>query len=235
VTFAASIPAVVLLRPVLNDPRYVLGPGSDPQVIAGASLDIVNALACIGTAVALFSVVRRQHEGLALGFVTTRIFEAGVIMIGVVSLLAVVTLRQAPTPGTSEAALLAVGQGLLAVRNWTFLLGPSLMPAFNALLLGGLLYRSGLVPKLIPALGLVGAPLLVASTTAIVFGITTATSPTAAIATLPIFLWELFLGLWLTFKGFEPSSPLVAEAVAEAAAGQAVERQPAVRTKPARA
>ena len=209
VTFAASIPAVLLLQPVLNDPLYIASLGADSRVIAGSFLDLVNALACIGTAVALYSVVRREHEGLALGFVTTRMFEAAVIMIGVVSLLAVVTLRQGAAPGTNEAALIAVGQGLVAVRNWTFLLGPSLMPGFNALLLGTLLYRSGLVPRLIPVLGLVGAPLLIASTTATMFGITTATSPTAAIATLPIFLWELSLALWLTFKGFRPTAPIV--------------------------
>jgi hypothetical protein len=217
VTFAASIPAVLLLQPVLDDPSYITGTGPDNRVIAGASLDLVNALACVGTAVALFSVVRRQHEGLALGLVTTRMFEAAVIMIGVVSLLAVVTLRQTGAPGTNEAALIAVGQGLVAVRNWTFLLGPSLMPAFNALLLGSLLYRSGLVPRLIPAIGLVGAPLLIASTTATIFGITTATSPTAAIATLPIFLWELLVALWMTFKGFRPTAPILASMTARSA------------------
>jgi hypothetical protein len=105
--------------------------------------------------------------------------------------------------------LIAVGQGFVAVRDWTFLLGPSLMPAFNALLLGTLLYRSGLVPRLIPAIGLVGGPLLLASTTATLFGITTATSVTAAIATLPIFVWELSVALWMTFKGFRSTSPIV--------------------------
>jgi mannose/fructose/N-acetylgalactosamine-specific phosphotransferase system component IIC len=94
VTFLSSIPAVFLLGPVLTDPHYVTGAGADAQVSLGALLDLVNALACIGTAVALYSVVRRQHEGLALGFVTTRMFEAAVIAIGVVSILAVVTLRQ---------------------------------------------------------------------------------------------------------------------------------------------
>jgi hypothetical protein len=170
----------------------------------------VNALACIGTAVVLFSVVKREHEGAALGFVATRLFEAVVIVIGVVSLLAVVTLRQTATSASDEGALVVVGQGLVAVRNWTFLLGPSLMPGFNALLLGGLMYRSRLVPRVIPVLALIGGPLLIASTTATLFGITTATSATAGIATVPIFLWELFVALWMTFKGFLPTSPLLA-------------------------
>ena len=202
ITFASSIPAVFLLGPVLNDPNYVVSVGSDRQVQLGAVLDLVNAIACIGTAVALFSVVKRQHEGLALGFVTTRMFEAAVIVIGVVSLLAVVTLRNPAATAAETTSLVTVGEGLVAVRNWTFLLGPSLMPGFNALLLGTLMYQSRLVPRVIPILGLIGAPLLIASTVATVFGFNDMTSVWTGIATVPIFLWELGLGLWLTFKGF---------------------------------
>jgi hypothetical protein len=119
---------------------------------------VVNALACIGIAVTLFPVVRRQNEAVSLGLVSPRTLEAASILIGVVSPLAVVTLRQdlAGAPGTDPASLLTTGRALVAVRDWTFLLGPSLMPGINALLLGSLLYRSGLVPRVIPALGLIG-------------------------------------------------------------------------------
>src|SRR5271166_5219424 len=100
VTFIASIAAVFLLAPVLNNANYIVGAGADNQVIFGASLDLVNAFACIGTAVALFWVVKRENESFALGFVTTRIFEAATIVVGVVCILAVVTLRQAGVVGT---------------------------------------------------------------------------------------------------------------------------------------
>src|SRR5690554_1621389 len=80
ITFATSIAAVVFfLNPVLDDPRYIVGAGADTRVIIGCLLDVGNALACIGTAVAVFPVVRRQSESLALGFVATRLFEAAVI------------------------------------------------------------------------------------------------------------------------------------------------------------
>ena len=209
-TFVSSIPAALLLAPVLTDPNYIVGPGADGQITLAAALDMVNALACIGTAVALYSVVKRQHEGFALGFVTARMFEAAVIVIGVMSVLAIVTLRQDGTTGTDAGALVAVGRGLVAVRDWTFLLGPSLMPAFNAALLGYLMYTSRLVPRVIPTLGLIGAPLLFASTVATMFGINDMGSVWTAIATLPIFLWELSLGLWMTFRGFDPSAPVLA-------------------------
>jgi hypothetical protein len=209
VTFVSSIPAVLLLDPVLHDARYVVGPGADGRVVLGCLLDIVNAAACVGTAVALFPVVRRQNEGLALGFVTSRVYEAAVIMIGVVSLLAVVTLRRDGLGGADPETIVAVGRGLVGVRDWTFLLGPSLAPGFNALLLGYLLYRSGLVPRIVPVLGLVGGPLLIAATVARMFAGPDELTALAGVATLPIFLWELSLGLYLTFRGFRPS-PLIA-------------------------
>jgi uncharacterized protein DUF4386 len=211
-TFISSIPAVFLLGPVLDNPDYIVSAGADTRVTLGAFLDLVNAVACIGTAVALFPVVRRQHEGVALGFVTARVMEAAIIAIGVVSLLAVVTLRQAGASGADAASLVTVGRSLVAIRDWTFLLGPSLIPGVNALLLGYLLYRSGLVPRVIPVLGLAGAPLLIASATATMFGINEPVSVWSAIAVAPIFVWELSLGVWLITKGFN------AAAIAEPAA-----------------
>jgi len=215
-TFVSSIPAVGLLGPVLNDPDYIVASGSDTRVIFGCLLDVVNAIACIGTAVTLFPVVKRQNEAAALGFVTARMFEAAVILIGVVSLLAVVTLRHdlAGTAGADRATLVTTGHALVAVRNWTFLLGPSLVPAFNALLLGYLMYRSGLVPRVIPLLGLLGAPLLIASVITTMFRINDQVLVLAAIATLPVAAWELLLGLWLVVKGFKPAPILLEPGVA---------------------
>lgn len=207
ITFAASIPALILIGPVLHDPGYVTSAGADTRVAAGCLLDLVNAIAAVGTAVTLFPVVRRQNEGLALGFVASRSFEAAVIVIGVVSLLAVVTLRKdlAGAPGADPAGYVAAGRSLVAVRDWTFLLGPGLMPAFNALCLGSLLYRSRLVPRLIPAIGLAGAPLLLAVAVATLFGVNTQISPLSEVATIPIFIWELSVGVYMTVKGFRPA------------------------------
>jgi hypothetical protein len=204
-TFLFSIPAVFLLQPVLTDPNYVVSAGADAQVLLGTFFDLVTALACIGTAVALYPVIRRQSEAFSIGFVATRIYEAGVIVVGVVSLLAVVSIRQAGgAAGTDSAALVAVGQGLVAVRDQTFLLGPGVVPGLNALLLGWVLYRSRLVPRIIPALGLVGAPLFLVSATLTILGVNEQVSVLSGIALPAIFLWELSLGLWLTFKGFRP-------------------------------
>ncbi len=211
ITFAASIPAAFyFLDPVLSDPGYVVGPGADTRVLVGGLLDMVNALACIGTAVVLFPVLKRQDETLALGFVTSRLLEASIISVGVVSLFAVVTLRQdlAGTAAADDPSLVAVGASLVAVRDWTFLLGPGVMAAVNALLLGTLMYRSGLVPRAIPLLGLVGAPLLLSAQIGIVLGVNDEFSLWSAIALAPIFCWELSLGTYLVVKGFRPAPVL---------------------------
>jgi hypothetical protein len=207
VTFISSIPAVLLLAPVLNNPKYIISAGADLQVTFGISLDLVNALAAIGTAVALFWVVKRQNESFALGFVITRLIECTTIIIGVVCILAVVTLRQTVGVGTDSAALVAVGQGLVAVRGWTFTLGPSLMPPLNALLLGTLMYRSRLVPRFISVAGLIGFPLQLSAAILTIFGINYTIWQGIAVA--PIFYWELALGLWMAIKGFNKSAPLM--------------------------
>jgi hypothetical protein len=173
----------------------------------------VNALACIGTAVALYSVVRRQHEGLALGFVTTRMFEAAVIATGVVSILAVVTLRQAGAADGDAATLVPVGQALVAIRNWTFVLGPG-MAGLNAILLGTLMYRSGLIPRAIPTIGVVGGPIYLSAVAAIVLGITQPGGLWQGIGGAFMFVWELLLALWLIFRGFLPTAPIVASLTA---------------------
>lgn len=212
ITFAASIPALPLLEPVTDHADYVLGAGKDTQVVLGGVMEVVTAFACVATALALYPVTRRVDRTAALGFLSSRLVEAGLILVGVVSVLSVVTLRQ-DLGGSPDApaGLTTVAQALVDVRDWTFLFGPGIMPAVNALFLGTVLYRAGLVPRSLPVLGLLGAPLLVARTTVVALGGMDDLSVGALLLTLPIAAWELGLGLWLTFKGFRPSPVLARE------------------------
>lgn len=207
ITFVTSIPALLLYHDVLNDANYVLGAGGESAVLWGAGLEVVLGLAGIGSAVVLFPVLRRWSETGALGFVTARTLEGAMIFVGVVSLLSIVTLRQdlAGAIGAEAASLGTTGHALVAVHDWTFLLGPGLIPAVNAVCLGSVLYRSGLVPRILPALGLAGAPILALSAAATLFGIYDQVSSWAMVAALPIALWELSLGVYLVVKGFRPA------------------------------
>ena len=209
-----SIPTLALYGPVKNHRDWILSSGTHTGVLVGCLLEVIVALAGIGTAVTLYPVVKRQNEGVALGFVTARVLEASMIFVGVISLLSLVTLRQGGAAGTNAAALVTTGASHVAVYNWTMLLGQTLMPCVNALLLGSLMYRSRLVPRIIPIVGLIGAPLLLAAVIATLFGGGIGhVSAFQAIATLPIAAWEFSLGMWLVVKGFKPS-PITAELTA---------------------
>jgi hypothetical protein len=214
-----SIPTLALYSSVKNHRDWILSSGGHTGVLVGGFLEVIVALACIGTAVTLYPVVKRQNEGVALGFVAARVLEAGMIFTGVVSLLSLLALRQdlGGAAGANAAALVTTAASHVAVYNWTFLLGQSLMPGINALLLGSLLYRSRLVPRVIPVLGLIGAPLLIIAVMATLFRGTGHIPSLAALAALPVAAWELSLGVWLVAKGFRPS-PITAGMVAADAA-----------------
>ena len=187
VTFATSFPALALKTGFLA--------GGNPALAAwGAVIEIGLAASAVGTALALYPITRRVSESLALSFVVSRTVEGVMILSGVLAVMSLVTVRAAGT-------IAEVDQALVAWHDWTFLLGPAFMSAINALLLGTILYRARLVPRIMPLVGLLGAPLLLASSVAVLFGAWTQTSPIGAAAAIPIALWELSLGLWLIFRG----------------------------------
>jgi hypothetical protein len=201
-----SIPRLSLFGPVLDNPNYILGSGPVTGVLVGIVLELIVAFAIVGTGVALYPVLKRQSEGVALGFVSARVIETGIIAVGIISLLAVVTLRQNAAAGTDAASLITTGQALVSVQNLTFLIGQGLLPGLNGILLGYLFNRSRLFPRVLPALGLIGGPLMISSVIGQMFGVNEQVSVWSAIALVPIFLWELGLGLWLVFKGFRPAA-----------------------------
>ncbi|MDX6448963.1 MAG: hypothetical protein QOD08_1426 [Gaiellaceae bacterium] len=210
ITFATSIPALFLYEPALRDPvGYIAGAGHDNRIFLGALLELLLIIANIGTAVVIVPIVRRKSEELAIGYVTARIFECTFILVGIVSILGIVTLRQ-QVAGASEGT---VAYTLAAIKDWTFLLGPGWVVGWgNGLILGYLMYRSELVPRRAAWLGLVGGPLIIISGTAVMLSGNHPGSTLRGlqgIATAPEFLWELFLGVYCTFKGFRPSSPIL--------------------------
>ena len=222
VTFLGSIPAAILVGPA-DTVSYVTGAGADQQVALGLVLELVNVFGCIACGVALFSVVRRVHEGLAIGYVTTRLFEAVTITVGVLGVLSLVTLRQTGAASGDAESLVPAAGALVAIRHWAMVLGPN-MAAFNALMLGTALYRARLVPRAIPALGLIGAPILISYVVLTVLGWNLQGTLFQVVAVMPFFIWELVLGLWLTFKGFNESSSIaISERTRVAPAGAMTE------------
>ena len=218
VAAVAAIAAKVLWQPVLRAPDYVLGAGADTRVLLGGLLEFVTAAAVAGTAVALYPVIQRQNHGVAVGYLAGRLLEAATILVGLASVLAVVTLRQdhSDAPATDDGALVAVQESLIALHDAMFLLGPGLIIGINSLLLAYLMYRSGLVPRWIAVVGLVGGPLVFLSSTAVLFGLYEQVSAFAGLGAFPVFAWEMSLAGYLIVKGFRPSSLAAPDAPAQA-------------------
>jgi hypothetical protein len=208
ITFITSIPALILYQPVLDDPvGYIANGTSDNQILFGAFLELILIIANIGTAVVVYPILKRQSHILSLGYVTARIVECAFILVGILAVLSIVTLAQQNAGGDEGA----IAYTLAALKDWTFLLGPGWVVGWgNGLILGYLMYRSGLVPRQLALVGLVAGPLIILSGTLVMFGAADLHGTVQGIATIPEFIWELGLGLYALIKGFRPSPILSA-------------------------
>jgi hypothetical protein len=204
ITFLTSIPAYLIFESVLGDDPagFIAGDGAMGWLYFAIVLEFFLVLSNVGTGVALYPIARRQNEGLAMGFVAARIIESVFIAVGIVFVLGLVTMRLEGL-GTDDMATL-----LYELKDWTFLLGPGLIVPFgNGLILGYLMYRSGLVPRRMAWLGLIGGPIVFLSNLGIMFEWWERS--TVMILVLPEAIWELFLGFYCTIFGFRRDSPIV--------------------------
>jgi len=205
-TFVFSIGGLLLYNPALHPAKFMAGTGDATRVRLGLFCEVLLIIANIGTAVVVFPILKRQNETLSLGYVTARLAECTFIAIGIVCLLAVVRLRQ-----DAGSSLLSDAKALVAVRNWTFVLGPGFVVGVgNGLILGYLMYRSGLVPRQFAMLGLIGGPLICISGFLVVLDTIPKGGAVQDIATIPEFVWELSLGIYPMVKGFKASPILQA-------------------------
>ena len=207
ITYVTSIPALLLYEPALRHPvGFVAGAGNVNKIYLGALLELLLIIANIGTAVVIVPIMRRQFEELSIGYVTARIIESTFILVGILAMLAIATLQQ-ETAGATEGT---TAYTLAAIKDWTFNLGPGWVVGWgNGLILGYMMYRTQLVPRAWTWLGLVGGPLIIISGTVVMFGGDHGAGAFQGLATIPEGLWELFLGIYCTFKGFRPSAPIL--------------------------
>jgi uncharacterized protein DUF4386 len=212
-TIVTSIAGLLLYDPVLNEADYILGDGADTRVQLGALCEIFLAITNIGTAVVIWPIVRRQSETLALSYVASRVVESTIIVVGLISLLSVVTLREDLAGTGADAGSLSVtGESLVAIHDMTFLLGPSFAVGVNGIVLGYLFYRSGLVPQQLAIFGIIGGPLIFASSIAILFGAYEQTGGVGFLFALPEIVFEVGITIYTIWKGFRPS-PILDDAL----------------------
>ena len=207
ITYVTSIPALLLYEPALRHPvAFIAGEGNVNKIYLGALLELLLIVANIGTAVVIFPIMRRQFEELSLGYVTARIIECTFILVGIVAMLGIATLQQ-ENAGAAEGT---VAYTLAAIKDWTFLLGPGWVVGLgNGLILGYMMYRTALVPRWATWFGLVGGPLIIISGTVVMFGGDHGGGSFQGLATIPEFLWELFLGVYCTIWGFRREAPIL--------------------------
>ena len=208
----AAVTAIIgfaLYQPILNDPDYIIkGSANETKVIWGAFFELVLAFSVIGISVMMFPIVKKKNESIAIGYVCFRLLEATIIIIGIISLLSIVTLSQAfaKAVAPNASSFLTAGKLLVTVHNWTFLLGPNLALGLSTLMMGYFLYKSNLVPRLISVLGLIGGPLIFACAVLVMFGIFLQVSVWGAVLAIPVFAYEMTLAVWLIVKGFNSSA-----------------------------
>jgi len=210
ITFVTSIPALWLYESALRDPvGYIAGAGHDKRILLGALLELLLIVANVGTAVVIVPIMWRRYKELSIGYVTARLFESTFILVGIIAMVAVITLRN-QTAGAADGT---VAYTLAAIKDWTFLLGPGWVVGWgNGLILGYMMYRSGLVPRRATWLGLIGGPLIILSGTAIMFGgdhPSNSLHTLQSIASVPEIAWDLFLGVYCTVWGFKTGSRLL--------------------------
>jgi hypothetical protein len=221
ITEVAAIAARVLRNPAVGDTDYVLGAGADSSIFLATLFEVILVFAIVGTAATLYPVIKKHSEGIAFGYALVRLLEAVAIVVGIVSVLAIVSLRQAGAGTADAASFVPVSEALVAIHDWAFLVGPGWFLGMNSLLLAYVMYRSGLVPRFIAMLGMVGGTLIVASSTAVLFGAYEQVGTVGLLVALPVFAWEVSFALWLIVKGFKTPTPALDS-------GQRVAAEPAL-------
>lgn len=185
------------------------GAVSNTKVFFGAILEFGVIVTNIATAVVIYPIVKRVSEKVALGYVAARIMESAFILVGIMSIMSIVSVGDAMVGATgAEASFLTVqGNSLAATYDWAFLFGPGLVVGFgNGLMLGYLMYKSGLLPRRMAMMGLVGGPMLILSFGLILFGVYENGSTLAFLLALPEIVWEASLGIYAAWKGFRPAA-----------------------------
>ena len=197
-----------LLTPILSASDYLINIYPNrTRVIIGVLFELINCTTVIVIPVMMFPIFNKDNEGLALGYLGFRIIESIILIVGIISLLSLLTLSQdylkAAAPRVSNFQTL--GTLLQTVDNWTYLLGIEVFFPLGALILNYLLYQSELIPRFISGWGLIGAPMVLASALLVMFGLINPSSTIHVVLMLPIAVQEMVFAVWLIVKGFNPA------------------------------
>jgi hypothetical protein len=203
-TVTSSLGYNVILSPILDAPDYLTNVAANKiQVIVGVLIDAIDFAAVVAIPVMLFPILKKHNEASALGYLSSRIIESVIFIVGHISILALVTLSQEYVQAAAGAAasFQAAGTLLLAVDDWSWFVGVGFAFPLTALILNWILFQSRLIPRWLSAWGLIGAAVWFASQLLQILGI-----DLPLIVAIPIGLQEMVFAVWLIVKGFNSSA-----------------------------
>jgi hypothetical protein len=201
-----SIVGKLLYEPVLVNPDYLnLGIASSKQVVLGAVFELLLACTAIGTAIGMYPYLRKYNESLGLGYAFFRALEVVFILIGLTSILALITLSQSymNTQNPNIENFQTIGEVLKGIHDWSFILGPNFMLGVNTFMYSYVFFTSGLLPKKIAIFGILAAILIFIASILELFGIILQVSAVGFLLAVPIFFYEMTVAIWLIRKGFQ--------------------------------
>jgi hypothetical protein len=205
----SAVAGVMLYDPILNGSDYLInGSKHANQVILGALMELILVVSAVGTATTMFPILRRYNETIALWHVCFRFLEAIVITVGVISVLSLLTLSQefVAAGAPDVAAFQTSGTVLKDIHEWTFMLGPNFMLGINTMMYSYIFYKTKLVPRFIPILGMTGATLVFICALLVMFDVIEQVSVWGGLLALPVAANEMILAVWLIMKGFNSSA-----------------------------
>jgi hypothetical protein len=205
----SAILGLYFYQPILSGADYLInGAAHKNEIALGALMELVLVVTAIGTAIALFPVLKPYGERIALGHLFFRFLEAAVILTGIVAILSLSTLSQAYVAADAADATTyhALGSLLHAVYKWTSMLGPLFFLGVNTLMYSYLLYKSKLVPRWLAVFGLFSATTVFAAALVVLSGIAIQLSTPVLLMVAPIGIFEMVFAGWLIVKGYNSSA-----------------------------
>ncbi len=204
-----TVAGILSVVPVIDDPDYLIkASANENQVIIGAFFQFIMAVAYVGIAISLHPILRKYHEGLSLGFVGFRIIAGVFLVIGVISLLLLLTLSQefvkAGAPASSYFQIL--GGLLRAGRDLVNHVAMILSLSIGGLMYYSVLYQSKIVPRWLSGWGLAGTALTILASLLVMFRSIEIITTIYMVLNIPMALQEMVLAVWLIVKGFSPSA-----------------------------
>ena len=204
VAAVSSIIGLKLYDPILSDNNFIVSANNHyNQIIFGAINELILVASATGTGIMLYPLLKRYNESMGIGYLSFRMLEAVFIMIGLLSILTVLSISESYVDGaiTDKANAQSLGLSFISLHKWTFMLGPNFMLSINTFIYSFVFYKTKVIPPNLARLGLLASFLIMTAAILELFGVIQQISTWGILLALPIALYEMTLAIYLITKG----------------------------------